>query len=107
MKKFLHLGIDVTVILLVSDIQLDIALGHHRSLKDGHRSPPRRFFLLNSGKNTVLIDIDGCNSLLLEELNHLSVQNSAALYENDFRLPFVNRTPDQHLRQQAPDSKRF
>ena len=104
LEKFLHLAVNIAVVLGVFIVELCVPLGSHSLLR---RLCLRRFFLLHGREDTILIDIDGCDPLLLEQVDRRAIQNCAALNQNDLRLAFVDRTPNEHFRQEAPNSKRF
>ena len=107
LEEFLHLRIDVAIVLFVLAVQLGIPLRSHLPRKECRRLRLCLLLLLYGNENAVLIDIDGCNPLLLEQLDRLAIQNGTALNEYVFGIAVIDRTTDEHLRQQAPNGKRF
>ena len=107
LEEFFHLSINVAVVLLVFAVQFGIPLGQCGVLRCRFPFSLDGLFLLNGSKNTILIDINGCNVLFLEEFDHITIQNGTALDENDIGVSIVNSTPNEHLRQQTSDGKGF
>ena len=107
LKELLHLSINVAVVLLVFAVQFGIPLGQCGVLRCRFPFSLDSLFLLNGSKNTILIDVNGCNVLFLEEFDHITIQNGTTLDEDDIGVSVVNSTPKEHLRQQASDSKGF
>ena len=108
LKEFFHLAIYVAIVLSIFFIQLYIPFRSYISFRAPRLFRGLRGLLpLYGSEDTVLINVDGRDLLLLEQVDRLTVQNRTALDKDDIGLPVVNRTPDEHLRQQTPNSKRF
>ena len=106
-KEFLHLAVDVAVVLFVFVVQFDLAFGGRAITDDGCLFFLDRLFLLNGSDDAVLIDVDRGDPLFLEQLDRLFVQYRAALDEHILTVPIVDGTSDQHFRQKASYCKRF
>ena len=106
-KEFLHLAVDVAVVLFVFVVQFDLAFGGGTIADDGCLFCLVRLFLMDGSDDAVLVDVDRGDALFLEQLDRLFVQYRAALDEHILTVSIVDGTSDQHFRQKASYCKRF